>query len=178
MSAVKASADETDQAWEGGDSRLTGASAWTCRARRDQVQHLDFSLILKRLFFDHAWINDLGESSVLIEEYSRFLALAASSQDKPTVPSASIDLVWHQHILDTRRYSEDCVRLFGAIVHHYPYMGFDGETTLEDLNRAYMDTRRRYEDVFGPPSLIYWPIASGESLCSGSSFAPGMKCGS
>jgi hypothetical protein len=30
------------------------------------------------------------------------------------------DLIWHEHMLDTKRYAQDCGRLFGRFLHHVP----------------------------------------------------------
>ena len=36
------------------------------------------------------------------------------------VANKLVDLVWHEHILDTRVYMIDCTALFGRYLHHYP----------------------------------------------------------
>lgn len=37
-----------------------------------------------------------------------------------TVPNKQIDEMWHEHILDTRKYSDDCQTVFGYYLHHTP----------------------------------------------------------
>jgi hypothetical protein len=31
-----------------------------------------------------------------------------------------LDNLWHEHILDTRKYEIDCRNIFGSIIHHNP----------------------------------------------------------
>ncbi|SPA34301.1 conserved hypothetical protein [Cupriavidus taiwanensis] len=58
--------------------------------------------------------------------YRQFLKLAAKYPETPAVPSELVDAFWHAHILDTRRYADDCMRIFGRVLHHDPYVGIDG----------------------------------------------------
>ncbi|TSJ35886.1 glycine-rich domain-containing protein-like [Mucilaginibacter corticis] len=41
-------------------------------------------------------------------EYKKFLTLKRTYPDKEIVPNRLVDLFWHQHILDTQKYAEDC----------------------------------------------------------------------
>ncbi len=34
--------------------------------------------------------------------------------------SPEIDLFWHEHILDTKKYKQDCEMVFGRFLHHVP----------------------------------------------------------
>jgi hypothetical protein len=71
--------------------------------------------------------------------YRQFLKLAAKYPSVPVVPNEAVDEFWHMHILDTRRYADDCERIFGHLLHHDPYVGIDGpedEARLMDLARA------------------------------------------
>ena len=56
-------------------------------------------------------------------DYRRFLKLCAKYPDAPIVPTEEVDEFWHLHILDTQRYGEDCEQIFGAMLHHDPYIG-------------------------------------------------------
>lgn len=71
--------------------------------------------------------------------YRQFLKLAAQYPDTAIVPSEEVDQFWHAHILDTRRYADDCERIFGFVLHHNPYVGIDGaddEARLFELASA------------------------------------------
>ena len=64
--------------------------------------------------------------------YKRFLQLCLIHHDLPVVPNHQIDTIWHQHILDTRGYGEDCRVIFGHFLHHYPYYGLKGDAAERD----------------------------------------------
>ena len=58
-------------------------------------------------------IQDLG-----VEGYS--YVWVAVGGEHIIVANKLVDLVWHEHILDTRVYMIDCTALFGRYLHHYP----------------------------------------------------------
>jgi len=82
-------------------------------------------------------------------EYKRFLTLNKIYPDGAIVPNKTMDMFWHQHILDTRAYHRDCDAVFGAYFHHFPYFGIRGESDKQDLLDAFDDTQVRYEQHFG-----------------------------
>ena len=54
-----------------------------------------------------------------IQTYAEFLLNAALQPDVPLpAVSADMDQVWHVHILQTQKYTEDCITLFGHYLHH------------------------------------------------------------
>lgn len=57
-----------------------------------------------------------------IRKYRNYLALCKAYPDIPLMPCHDIDLVWHQHVLNTRQYHKDCVAYFGKYLHHNPIM--------------------------------------------------------
>jgi len=84
--------------------------------------------------------------------YRQFLTLRLRYPKRTLVPSALIDLVWHYHILDTRKYFSDCERLFGSYLHHDPYFGNDAETWSEN-QKGWADTCDLWEREFGAPMI-------------------------
>ncbi|HZR35001.1 MAG TPA: hypothetical protein VFA75_06465 [Nevskia sp.] len=56
-------------------------------------------------------------------EYRCFLQLARDHPGEGLAPSRDCDLYWHAHILNLELYLEDCRRLFGAPLLHYPFSG-------------------------------------------------------
>jgi hypothetical protein len=50
-------------------------------------------------------------------QYREFLYVAGTN-DRAR-PTKEVDQMWHQHILDTRAYHEDCNRVFGKMIHHF-----------------------------------------------------------
>lgn len=57
-----------------------------------------------------------------VRKYRNYLALAKMHRGVPLMPCHDIDLVWHQHVLNTRKYAEDCMDYFGYFLHHNPAM--------------------------------------------------------
>ena len=82
---------------------------------------------------------------------SRFLALNLLYPSETLAVNRLLDDYWHYHILDTRKYAQDCERLFGSLLHHYPYFEkLPGEED-EGESTAYAVTRRVSEEAFGTP---------------------------
>lgn len=82
-------------------------------------------------------------------EYRRFLALTAKYPQEVIAPSSDVDKFWHGHILDTMKYAEDCQRVFGFFLHHFPYFGMRDDEDAANLADAAASTRRLYEQEFG-----------------------------
>jgi Glycine-rich domain-containing protein-like len=85
--------------------------------------------------------------------YRRFLTLHREFPDRTFVPSVLIDLVWHYHILDTRKYSDDCRRALGYFLHHDPYFGLGSNENLQANHDAWMETCALWERVFSEPMI-------------------------
>ena len=96
----------------------------------------------------------LGSSKAphVIEEYRRFLYLAATSGEV-LAPSPLIDRVWDTHIEDTRAYLEDFSgKVMGRVIHHSP-----GRTKAAD-DPAYRRTLELYAREFEEePFARVWP---------------------
>lgn len=79
------------------------------------IAALDLSMVSQRLAkqgWDQQRIEQAtGDYRVYLQE------IAAGGRVEPT---PDVDEVWHAHILHTRRYAEDCDRMFGAFLHHDP----------------------------------------------------------
>lgn len=102
------------------------------------------------------------------QEYRRFLCLHKMYPDVALAPYEDVDMFWHYHILDTRKYAADCALVFGYFLHHCPH------ALLDDVD----DTQRRiasgkllevlYEATFGaavPAMGAGLPQATGPCLC-------------
>ena len=91
---------------------------------------------------------DIGPS---LEEYARYLALAAAFPGSQLTPSRKVDMVFHAHILDTRQYVADCAVLFGGYLCHTPaYKGAGDAVPPMDKTLAL------YESAFGPEGAAEW----------------------
>lgn len=62
------------------------------------------------------------------------------------VPTAEIDEIWHNHILHTKNYMNDCNQIFGYYCHHTPSSGSKKERKF--CEGHYLKTMRLYEEQF------------------------------
>lgn len=107
----------------------------------------------------HGWTSAEADRHEL--EYKRYLALLAKFPDEVIAPNTNVDKFWHGHILDTRKYAQDCENVFGHFLHHYPYFGLRGEQDAANLAAAAARMRRLYEQEFGNPASA----SAGASYC-------------
>ncbi len=116
---------------------------------KEDINNLDLSMIANTMVIKLGWLkSEVDEACAL---YRNFLFLIYKYPDQKIVPSEDIDEVWHNHILDTRKYKVDCEKIFGRYLDHYPYFGMDGITTLEDLSVAFAETQKVHIQEFGYP---------------------------
>ncbi|MGI9392214.1 MAG: glycine-rich domain-containing protein, partial [Parvibaculales bacterium] len=91
------------------------------------------------------------------QEYRRFLKLCRDYPDTGIVPSNVVDKMWHMHILDTRKYLQDCEQYFGYFLHHFPYFGMRGEEDSQNLDKAWLETKTLYANHFHEkPDANFW----------------------
>lgn len=113
------------------------------------IQALDFTNVINKLVNVFGWLKEDALSTAKLYQNYLILKIKYGKEHLYLPPSEDIDEFWHNHILDTERYIEDCQRIFGAYLHHYPYLGIDGKTNLEDLNSAYEVTQALHFKEFG-----------------------------
>lgn len=56
----------------------------------------------------------------VVPEYWKFLGLIALGHRYLGMFSESVDQIWHTHILNTRRYEQFCLSIYGRMIHHAP----------------------------------------------------------
>lgn len=108
-------------------------------------------------------------------EYRKFLALHLMYPEADIVPCKIVDEIWHQHILDTAAYRDDCEAIFGRFIDHFPYFGMRNEQDAQDLEDAYVSTLARYEEAFGPTPDGTWRSIDPTSKCKRTACKP-QKC--
>ena len=129
-------------------------------------EHLDLSGLRFKLARPEEGAPPSEDHIDLMEaEYRKFLALRLAYPDADIVPCKLVDEMWHRHILDTRAYADDCERIFGSFMHHFPYFGLRGEDDAQALSDAYADTLKRYRDAFGDPPDGTWVSADAKRRC-------------
>jgi hypothetical protein len=116
----------------------------------EDIAALDLSMIKLKLQDAEEGPAWTAEKCDAVEvDYKRFLALKRAYHDVEIVPNKEVDLFWHQHILDTEKYAQDCELLFGNFLHHYPYFGMQGEEDYARLCAAFSETQSLYALHFG-----------------------------
>jgi hypothetical protein len=99
-----------------------------------------------------------------VDEYVTFLKLKVARKDtgladtQQLSPSAEIDAIWHQHILDTAAYARACQVLFDKphqLIHHDPGRAEDQDAVAARYTATYM--------LLSPDSRhsIMWPVPKG-----------------
>ncbi|MGH2550987.1 MAG: glycine-rich domain-containing protein [Thermomicrobiales bacterium] len=114
---------------------------------KDRVSTLDLEPIKFKLVKENGYSRD--DVEVLDKWYRRFLFLTFKYPTRAIVVSEPIDQYWHQHILDTHKYAEDCQMVFGQFLHHFPYFGLRGDEDQRALRAAYQATLELMREEFG-----------------------------
>ncbi len=114
------------------------------------IQALDLDPIKLKLMDPvegHGWSREYADRMELA--YKRFLILSVTYREETLAPSKDVDRFWHGHILDTLKYAEDCEKVFGYFLHHFPYFGMRGAEDAANLAAAAERTRQLYQQEFG-----------------------------
>jgi hypothetical protein len=117
------------------------------------VETIDLTNVMRKLRTEEGW--DEAQAATAAMRYRRFLCMRYLGATFDLVPARDIDKVWHQHILHTRDYAEDCRRVFGDFVHHAPGKE-DSETMLEHTRSNFEKTQARYAELFGEDYVETW----------------------
>ncbi|MEB3830005.1 glycine-rich domain-containing protein [Phormidium sp. CCY1219] len=125
----------------------------------NRAKNLDFGPIAYKLMAN-GWTRE--QTIKAIGLYLMFLGLIYLYPNRQIIPTPEIDAVWHQHILDTSKYAEDCDRLFGRFVHHFPYFGQRGESDRDNLYLAFAETKTLFQEYFGVELLAQTQSNSDE----------------
>ena len=118
------------------------------------IQALDLESVKSRVMdteLGEGWSREYADS--IETAYKTYLTMLVKYPEdaEDILLSKDVDEFWHTHILQTRKYREDCEKTFGNFLHHEPHVG---EVTAADHERrtAMADrTRRLYEREFGEP---------------------------
>jgi len=114
------------------------------------IANLDLEMVKMKLMDTEEGLGWTAEQCNLAEiEYKRFLQLNKKFPENSIVPHKTMDLMWHQHILDTRAYHNDCDIVFGKYFHHFPYFGLRSEEDKQDLTNSFDETQILYVNEFG-----------------------------
>jgi hypothetical protein len=132
-----------------------------------EIDRLDLTLIKRNLCLpvsrrSKGWSQERAEEAE--KWYKRFLKLSVL-QDKKVVPPADADEVWHSHLLHSRKYYADCLRIFGAYFHHSPSDGTErGKNRMGD---SFQITLSLFGKFFGEQPLEGRNSSGGDCHCNG-----------
>ena len=122
----------------------------TLNKARQYLDHLNLSYIVETMCAESypmpRWTRQDANRCCLL--YKNFLYLIKKHSDENLVPTREIDEFWHNHILYTRNYVNDCLNIFGHYLHHEPAMPEDNP---EELIRNYQKTKQYYLEEFNEP---------------------------
>jgi hypothetical protein len=121
----------------------------------EYIQRIDLSLFRTKLL-NPRWGRPIPEPVVdhAIGDYRRFLFLMRKYEGEPLSPTLDIDIVWHEHILDTKPYFRDTASIFGYYVHHEP--GRTPGARSPELESSFKRTYELYQQEFGEKLRTYF----------------------
>ncbi|NRF71801.1 hypothetical protein HLB44_32930 [Aquincola sp. S2] len=116
------------------------------------IQALDLSMIkFKATRGDDGYGWSEAYADQMEVAYKRYLILHAKYPDMQLAPEQDVDRFWHMHILDTRKYADDCEVIFGYFLHHFPYLGLRGDGDEQVLQDAFEKMQQLHLKEFGEP---------------------------
>ncbi len=111
--------------------------------RLGAIAGLDLSKVRTNAMRRHGWTE--GRAAEAEADYRRFLYLLARDPMQTIVPwTVDLDKFWHEHILDTSQYAQDCALVFGQFIHHDPNI----RLTPEAEARAKLETSQLFQLEF------------------------------
>ena len=123
-----------------------------------KIYALDLAEIIRGTSTKEEWTESDATDAELW--YRNFLWMCYLSDESRPVAGLSrkADKLWHNHILNTTRYTNDCDDIFGQYLHHQPILG----TPTREQNAAVEATRIECQRLFGsfPPDFaglcLFW----------------------
>ncbi|NPA72771.1 MAG: hypothetical protein GXO35_08080 [Gammaproteobacteria bacterium] len=114
----------------------------------EKVKTLDFIQMNAKLVSYHGWsVEKILEAEDL---YKKWLVLhQVYGESLVLAPNDLVDEYWHTHILDTRKYMDDCQKVLGYYLHHYPYFGLTEGESEEALEAGFELTQKLFKTHFG-----------------------------
>ena len=129
---------------------VVGSHGVSTDERLKRLEKLDLTNIRRKLMEPEPEGKGWSEAQALEAEkwYRRYLGIIIKYPHATQhVPNTPIDIFWHQHILDTTAYAEDCQYVLSYFLHHYPYFGLNGDADQRDS--SFSETNNLYRLMFG-----------------------------
>jgi len=114
------------------------------------INDLDLSYLVRKITDQNYFLPRWTEEDALLglRLYKNFLILSRKYPDEIFVPSKEIDEFWHNHILATRQYHQDCEAIFGYYYHHDPMNLQNNEADPQELVALFEKTQTFYFKEF------------------------------
>ncbi len=132
----------------------------------NQLKKIDFTNIINKLNDSEegeGW--DLLKCLEIKQEYLKFLYLIFVYPKSSLIPSKEVDIFWHYHILDTKKYMHDCYSIFGKYIHHTP--SYTSSLTInQTMIKRIEFTKLKYNELFGIESFMQFGDCVSENPCS------------
>ncbi|HEX2549313.1 MAG TPA: hypothetical protein VHM20_05755 [Gammaproteobacteria bacterium] len=118
------------------------------KAAKLYLDQLDLSYIVDAMCSASYPLPQWGREDALhcLQLYKNFLWLQKKYHLEPLVPTREIDEFWHNHILYTKNYFQDCLQIFGHYLHHQPA---SADENPQHLIQSYLKTKELYFKEFG-----------------------------
>ena len=112
------------------------------------INQIDFNHVIHKMAEKSMW--SLKSAKAASEQYKRFLFLQYQyGKHYSLAPSQEMDEFWHQHILFTQQYQNDCQRIFGHYFHHSPTLKSASSTVHATMHKNFETTQVLYYREFG-----------------------------
>ena len=138
-----------------------------------QIQSLNLTRVINKLVNVAGWLKDDAETTAKLYQNYLILLKRYRNEYSNLPPSEDIDEFWHNHILDTEAYIEDCKKIFGRYLHHNPFDGSGDKTEQENFHKAFEITQALHLQEFGKyieatrskyPKFIYYLLKKFEII--------------
>ncbi len=143
--------------------------------KREAVNKINLTKVREKFLKRKGWWWRLrnGYSIYKIEQdYRDFLYLILENPEKTIVPwTQDLDDFWHEHILDTGKYRQDCLDLFGRFIDHNPHL----PQGTPEHTAAVKDTYESRREIL--PEYFPMPDYSSSASCGLSHHeTPSVSC--
>lgn len=116
------------------------------------IEGLDLREVVTATARARRWSEERSERALLW--YRRHLYLARRNQGKSLgMLAKDADILWHNHIVDTRKYEDDCKAAFGRFLHHAPGLHAKARTAAR---QAYLSEFGRVPPNFTDDCWFAW----------------------
>jgi hypothetical protein len=124
---------------------------------RSYLDSLDLNYIVDAMCADSyalpRWLK--ADAQHCCQLYKNFLWLQKKYAPQAMVPTREIDEFWHNHILFTKNYFDDCLQLFGYYLHHEPSTPSDDPNVLIE---QFLITKELYLSEFSQALTLIQPL--------------------